>query len=1319
MQKFLIVFLLPFVVLFAATDHVMAALTESLALGSSGVEVRTLQGGLKQLGFYTHPEITGYFGAITEKAVQQFQAVHAIVHSGTPASTGFGVVGPKTRNVFNTLMGGSPSAVIVDAPAASALPLLTKDLWPTVRDPEVATLQLFLKKTGFYTHPEITGYYGEITKAAVVAFQRAFGIPGLGGIGPETRARINSEIGQSAQPSMTIVSPSSKPAATTTKTTATRRRGGGGGGGSSGDTTVPVVSITFPADSATVSGASVTVSATASDNISISGVQFKLDGSNLSTEDTSTPYVVTWDSTGVADGAHVLTAVARDTSSNYATSTITVMVNNADATAPTVSMTAPSNGATTIGAAVTISATASDNVAVAGVQFQLDAANLGVEDTTAPFGLSWDSTAVADGAHTLRAIARDAAGNYATSSAISVTVDNATSSGSIVLDDQSVSFGTLTIAAAGGYNLVPATGTITAASITAGNGAGHWQITASGQITPTVTGDTADLASSPYTLTVAVSDGMATDTAAITINTETRTYDVRTKSELEAALAAAEALDNTADYTVYLRDDATVAGANIYGITMQGTLVDANEGATESTYDFSATSTFTGGSVLLSARTAYAPEVSAQLHILGSTGIIISGLTFTGVPSSDSYNRDDGGVNTDELAAATHYQVLVSDTVAYPAESMVIFKNNRFGGYAVNQNPLRWGQGVRVDIADTAILEDNDFDGVYLGAVFASVKRAVARRNTIERQLVDGLRAMGNDAADLTAFSTARTEFTSNTIWKMSSSTDWAGAHADGIQIGTTLDDVPFDVLLMRNYIYLPVEPVTYPSLTEERTSQGIYMDDTASNVPIDGLVAENLVVTTAKAGIHTWFGTLEIRNNTLIKDTLHQESSGNINGASVIRVNDGTSHDIHDNIADTLSAEGGTYTEHDDYRINHRVASGNSTSFYDSFNGPFSGGTYGPTWSADETSASALRASLDSIFAPKAGTLAVSRGYTNSVPDRTPAALSFGNLSGQATSTIVYAYQQITSITDGTFVVPTGLEWGVATTSDYNDVTVWHTSSSSIDNNEYLHVRLTTSASGFSTTTGAIQVGAASTTWSVGTGAGGYVATAVEYDGTNDGLTTTSFTGAAGKQGVINLWFYYSGATWATTSQRLIELRNTAGATRVDLLAATNGRLTLTLKNTANTNILNYTTTASTFNAQTWYNLLISYNLASSTFQWYKSDASVSTASATLSDDTTEAQTRAGVGSGSGGASKWRGYLADVLYHPTFLDLSDANNRRKFINASGKPVDLGADGSTPLGLQPTIYLSGVVASWQTNKGTGGGFTEVGDITAAPSSPSN
>jgi len=96
-------------------------------------------------------------------------------------------------------------------------------------------------------------------------------------------------------------------------------------------------------------------------------------------------------------------------------------------------MTAPTGGATVSGIAVTISAAANDAGSncsvpgvVAGVQFKVDGVNIGSEDTTAPFSVTWNATLISNGSHTLTAVARDDSGNTATSQAVTVTVTNLT-----------------------------------------------------------------------------------------------------------------------------------------------------------------------------------------------------------------------------------------------------------------------------------------------------------------------------------------------------------------------------------------------------------------------------------------------------------------------------------------------------------------------------------------------------------------------------------------------------------------------------------------------------------------------------------------------------------------------------------------------------------------------------------------------------------------------------------------------------------------------------------------------------------------------------
>jgi hypothetical protein len=194
-----------------------------------------------------------------------------------------------------------------------------------------------------------------------------------------------------------------------------------------GDTTPPTVSISAPANGATVSG-STSITANAADNVGVVGVQFRLDGANFGSEDTVSPYSTTWNTTASSNGTHTLMAIARDAAGNVtSSSSVSVTVNNGpppDTNPPTVSLSSPAGGST-VSAALSVSANASDNVGVVGVQFKLDGANLGSEDMASPYSVMWDSTTATNGGHTLTAVARDAAGNSTTSSAVSVTVNNA------------------------------------------------------------------------------------------------------------------------------------------------------------------------------------------------------------------------------------------------------------------------------------------------------------------------------------------------------------------------------------------------------------------------------------------------------------------------------------------------------------------------------------------------------------------------------------------------------------------------------------------------------------------------------------------------------------------------------------------------------------------------------------------------------------------------------------------------------------------------------------------------------------------------------
>src|SRR5207249_8723994 len=119
-------------------------------------------------------------------------------------------------------------------------------------------------------------------------------------------------------------------------------------------------------------------------------------------------------------------------------------------------LTAPANGATVSGSAVTVSANASDNVGVARVQFRLDGANLGAAVTTPPYSISWNTRTGTPGSHALTAQAFDAAGNMGSSAPVTVTVSNDTTPPTVAISSppagQSVS-GAVTITASAADNV--------------------------------------------------------------------------------------------------------------------------------------------------------------------------------------------------------------------------------------------------------------------------------------------------------------------------------------------------------------------------------------------------------------------------------------------------------------------------------------------------------------------------------------------------------------------------------------------------------------------------------------------------------------------------------------------------------------------------------------------------------------------------------------------------------------------------------------------------------------------------------------------------
>ena len=202
------------------------------------------------------------------------------------------------------------------------------------------------------------------------------------------------------------------------------------------DTTPPSSTIGSPVSGASVtSGSPITVSGAASDTGGgqVTAVEVSTNGGatwNAATGTTSWTYQWT---PGPA-GPTTLKSRATDNSGNRETPTagvtVTVVAPPPDLTPPTVALTAPAEGSTVSGTTVTVSANATDDVGVVGVQFILDGSvNIGGEVTSSPYSVTWNTLGAANGGHVLTARARDAAGHITTSLPVNVTVSNVVPTG--------------------------------------------------------------------------------------------------------------------------------------------------------------------------------------------------------------------------------------------------------------------------------------------------------------------------------------------------------------------------------------------------------------------------------------------------------------------------------------------------------------------------------------------------------------------------------------------------------------------------------------------------------------------------------------------------------------------------------------------------------------------------------------------------------------------------------------------------------------------------------------------------------------------------
>ena len=226
------------------------------------------------------------------------------------------------------------------------------------------------------------------------------------------------------------------------------------------------------------------------------------------------------------------------------------------------------------------------------------------------------------------------------------------------------------------------------------------------------------------------------------------------------------------------------------------------------------------------------------------------------------------------------------------------------------------------------------------------------------------------------------------------------------------------------------------------------------------------------------------------------------------------------------------------------------------------------------------------------------------------------------------------------------------------------------------------------------------------------YRANGVTFDGTNDYLSTNTLTGVVdGKKVTGSVWFRRSDTTAASQnifSTAPTSFRISMNSSSLFYISGVNGAAATVLD-----------IRAGTVADMNWHHLMFSADLSDPAKRHVYLDGVSTINVITFIDDIINFTESTNYISHNG-VNKFRGDLADLwIDFGTYIDLSDADERAKFIDARGKPMNLGTDGSRPLGVAPDIFLSGATTGWETNKATGGGFTENGALTDATSDPSD
>lgn len=232
----------------------------------------------------------------------------------------------------------------------------------------------------------------------------------------------------------------------------------------------------------------------------------------------------------------------------------------------------------------------------------------------------------------------------------------------------------------------------------------------------------------------------------------------------------------------------------------------------------------------------------------------------------------------------------------------------------------------------------------------------------------------------------------------------------------------------------------------------------------------------------------------------------------------------------------------------------------------------------------------------------------------------------------------------------------------------------------------------------------------------------AADFDGTNDNLLRGGGLTGASDSKLVTFVAWIKPVTWSNGLDYVLDLLAgftvRAGASNsLEFLARESTAAALNLIAASDNNAIT---------VGAWNCIMFSADMSDTAKRhMYVGDTDVQNTWTTYDDlPINFTVTEVGVGSTASSTNRYDGDQAEVvLATGVYTDFSIEANRRKVIDANGRPVFLGHDGSRLTGTAPIIYLGlrngEAVANFAVNRGTGGDFSITGALAAASTSPSD